>query len=232
MRTAINTSSIDDGSSATRAASTGKSRSATTDIRNTTQRPIATDNALYTSNVRKLHGDHVMTLPVPAHDTGNTSPNDARNLPMRDANHLEPMEISSTTRKKIKCAARTVVKDGILKAIMGVRDVGVRSVGCSSLDGFGTAARAFGIPILGGFEKNLARKLLHERIHAVKLGHDAKFIPADYLREMDDRAASLGVTYRIGIFTLPCQPYTRAICRCATPILWDRCASAAQHARR
>jgi len=58
-----------------------------------------------------------------------------------------------------------------------VRDVGVISVGCSSLDGFGTAARAFGIPILGGFEKNLARKLLHERIHSVKLGHDAKFIP-------------------------------------------------------
>jgi hypothetical protein len=58
------------------------------------------------------------------------------------------------------------VKDGILKAIMSVRDVGVISVGCSSLDGFGTAARAFGIPILAGFEKNLARKLLHERMNA------------------------------------------------------------------
>jgi len=149
-----------------------------------------------------------MTLPVPALDTDNTSSNNARDLPMRDASPLGPMCISSTTRKKIKCAARTVVKDGILKAIMGVRDVGVISVGCSSLDGFGTAARAFGIPILGGFEKNIARKLLHERIHAAKLGHDAKFTPADYLREMDDRAASLGVTYRIGVFTLPCQPYS------------------------
>ena len=79
-----------------------------------------------------------MTLPVPAHDTGNTSSDNARDLPMRDANPLEPMGISSTTRKKIKCAARTVMKDGILKAIMGVR-VGVISVGCSSLDGFGTA---------------------------------------------------------------------------------------------
>jgi len=130
---------------------------------------------------------------------------------MRAATPMEPMCISSTTRKnKIKCAARTVVKDSILKAIMSMRDVGVISVGCSSLDGFGTAARArtFGIPTLRGLEKNLARKLLHERIHAVKLGHDAKFvIPADYLREIDDRASSLGVTFCVGIFALPCQPY-------------------------
>ena len=166
------------------------------------QNSIATGNTLRTCRAYKLHGNDVRALSEPALDTGDTSSNNMRNLPIRDANHLEPMCISSTTRKKITCAARTVVKDGILKAIMSVRDVGVISVGCSSLDGFGTAARAFRIPIMRGFEKNLAGKLLHERIHAVKLGHDAKFIP----REIDDRASSRSVTFRIGIFTLPCRP--------------------------
>ena len=140
--TATNTSSIDDGSSEMRAATTGKSIRATTNTRNTTERSIATDDALCTSNVHKLHGNNVRTLPAPAPDTGDTSSNNTRDLPMRDANLLELMCISSTTRKKIKCAARTVVTDSILKAIMGVRDVGVISVGCSSLDGFGTAARS------------------------------------------------------------------------------------------
>ena len=153
--TAIDASSIDDGNSAMRATTTGESIRATTDTAHATEQSIAAGDVSHTSNIHRTGKDrasHVRQACVKRAsrlDTGNTLSNNMRDLPIRATNTLEPMCISSTTRKKIKSAARTVVKDGILKAIMGVRDVGVISVGCSSLDGFGTAARAFGIPFWG-----------------------------------------------------------------------------------
>ena len=50
----------------------------------------------------------------------------------------------------------------------------------------------------------------HEKFHGVQLGHDAKFIPAQYLQYLDSPAAALGVKRRVVIYTLPCQPYGRS----------------------
>jgi len=124
--------------------------------------------------------------------------------------HGVPMPIGTRTRSQVMNAARTVVSADVMDQILKCDDIGIISVGTGGLDGFVTAGRVFGIPILGGFEKHSHRKELHERFHAVPLGHDAKSIPSQYLRDIDSRAAKLGVKRRIGCFSLPCQPYSTA----------------------
>jgi site-specific DNA-cytosine methylase len=121
-----------------------------------------------------------------------------------------PMPVGTRTRAQVINAAHTVVSKDMLAQIMQCTDIGIISVGAGGLDGFVTAGRVFGVHILGGFEKHQYRKKLHERFHGVQLGHDAKFIPAQYLQYLDSRAAELGVKRRVGIYTLPCQPYSTA----------------------